>query len=50
MTDTKLSRLKRIPLVGKHKDIRLIVCGVLVTGGDAEVTDRVRALTWHTNA
>ena len=28
-------------LVGKHKDIRLIFCGVLVIGGDAEVTDRV---------
>ena len=37
-------------LVGEHKDVRLIFCGVLVTGGDAEVTDRVRALTWHPNA
>jgi hypothetical protein len=37
-------------LVGKHKDIRLIFCVVLVPGGDAEVSGRVRPLTWHTNA
>src|SRR5438552_11040985 len=37
-------------LVGKHKDICLIFGGVLVTGRDAEVTDCVRALTWHTKA
>jgi hypothetical protein len=39
--------LPQIVLVGQHEDISLILVGVLMTGGDTEVTDRVRALTWH---